>query len=154
MSEQGPHQRPMPRSGARRATRGERIVGALLALGCLSVLVIAAWLHADTNGHGTHTQLGLSECAWAEYFEAPCATCGMTTSFAYAADGRWLSSLLAQPFGALLTVLTSIVFWGGLHISATGSRLGAAVGPAISTRALVIGTVLFLAAWAFKWAVW
>jgi hypothetical protein len=126
----------------------------LLALGCLSVLVIAAWLHADTNGHGTHTQLGLSECAWAKYFEAPCATCGMTTSFAYAADGRWLSSLLAQPFGALLTVLTSIVFWGGLHISATGSRLGAAVGPAISTRALVIGTVLFLAAWAFKWAVW
>jgi len=144
----------MQRSTPRRATPGERLAAALLAMGCLAVLSVAAWLHADPNGHGTHTQLGLSQCAWAEYFDAPCATCGMTTSFAYAADGSWGASVLTQPFGALLVVLTSVVFWGSLHVSATGSRLGAAVGPLLSMRILMVAAGLFLAAWAYKWWTW
>ncbi|MCB9847575.1 MAG: DUF2752 domain-containing protein [Phycisphaeraceae bacterium] len=145
---------PAARQAVRSATGGERFAAGLLALGCLAVLIAAAWLSPDPAGHGTHTQLGLSACSWAEYFDAPCATCGMTTSFAYAADNRWGSALTAQPFGALLAALTAIVFWGAAHVAATGSRLGAALAPALSTRVLIVGVALFLGAWVYKWLVW
>lgn len=154
MSEPTPLKTTPKRSTPRRATRGERMTAGIIALGSLTVLAAAAWLNADPEGHGTHTQLGLSACGWAEYFEAPCATCGMTTSFALAADSNWAASFVTQPFGALLVLLTSISFWGGLHTSATGSRLGSVVAPALTTRVLIVAAVLFLAAWAYKWAMW
>ena len=138
----------------RRATRGERIAAALLAFGCLTVLIAAAWLHADANGHGTHTQLGLSGCAWAEHFDAPCATCGMTTSFALAADGHWATSIAAQPFGAVMALFVPVMFWGGLHVAATGSRLGTAVAPMLTGRLLTMVVIIFLVSWAYKWVTW
>ena len=141
-------------SAVRRATRSERIAAAFLALGCLSVLFIAAWLHADPDGHGTHTQLGLSECGWAAYFDAPCATCGMTTSFTHAADGQWATAISTQPFGAALALIAATLFWGGLHTAATGSRLGTAAGPLLSSRLLTIAVGMFLIAWAYKWVTW
>lgn len=153
MSEPTQHQQPNNNT-RRSATRGERIAAAVLAVGCLGVMIAASWINADPAGHGTHTQLGLSECAWAEHFDAPCATCGMTTSFAHAADFNWIQSVVTQPFGALLVLLTSIAFWGGLHVSATGSRLGTAIAPVISTRLLIVGAALFLGAWLYKWAMW
>ncbi len=143
-----------PRSSPRRATTSERAAAALLALGCLTLLSIAAWLSPNAEGHGTHTQLGMSECAWAEHFDAPCATCGMTTSFSHAAEGQWQASIMAQPFGTALAVLASVLFWGGLHVSMTGSRLGSAVAPALSSRALFFGGALFLIAWGYKWVTW
>ena len=153
MSEQ-PRSPSLQSPTAPMASRGERLGAALLAGACLGVLIIAAWLHADSSGHGTHTQLGLSECAWAEYFDAPCATCGMTTSFAYAADGRWMTSLAAQPFGTVLALASAVLFWGGLHVAATGSRLGAAAAPILTGRLLTVAVALFLTAWAYKWVVW
>lgn len=145
---------PVPRGTVRQATRSERIAAALLAIGCLSVLIVAALLRADSDGHGTHTQLGLSECGWAEYFDAPCATCGMTTSFAHAADGQWVTAIAAQPFGAALAVIAAVLFWGGLHIAATGSRIGSAAAPMLSSRALTAAVAVFLIAWVYKWMTW
>jgi len=153
-SQTEPGQSSPGHSAPRRATRGERLAAGLLAAGCLGVLIVAAWLQPDGDGHGTHTQLGMNECAWAEHFDAPCATCGMTTSFAHAAAGDWTASVVTQPFAALLVVLTSISFWGGLHVSATGSRLGNAVAPVLTTRVLFVLAALFLLAWGYKWAIW
>jgi len=40
-----------------------RLLSLGLALGCLAVLVIGAWLTPDgSNGIGTHTQLGFQRC--------------------------------------------------------------------------------------------
>ena len=150
----GPHSEPASRMMGRRATRGERIAAGMLAFGCLTVLFTAAWLHADDNGRGTHTQLGLSECAWAEHFDAPCATCGMTTSFALAADGRWATSIAAQPFGAVMALFVPVMFWGALHVAATGSRLGTAVAPMLTGRLLTVVVIVFLVSWVYKWATW
>ncbi|QKK08932.1 MAG: DUF2752 domain-containing protein [Planctomycetota bacterium] len=91
----------------RRASTGARVLAAAGALAGLTVLGLAAWITPDAAGHGTHTQLGLPDCAWAQAFDKPCATCGMTTSFAHASHGDILGSASTQPFGFLLAVVTA-----------------------------------------------
>ena len=136
------------------ATRGERIAALLTATGCLSVLSVAAWLTPSKEGHGTHTDLGLYECVWVTYFDAPCPTCGMTTAFAHAAEANFLQSIITQPFGALLAFSTSIAFWLSLHSVVFGSRMGRLTGHFFTARWLIPGLLLLLAAWAYKMATW
>lgn len=125
-----------------------------LALAALAVLITAAWLTPSNEGHGTHEELGLPSCMWAAKFDQPCMTCGMTTSFAYAADGNLLGSLKAQPMGMLLAIGTSVGFWVALYVGLTGSRIGAMAGRAMTTRVLVIFAALALAAWVYKILTW
>lgn len=91
---------------------------------------------------------------WAERFDAPCATCGMTTAFALAADGNFVRSFRAQPLGMLLAVGTASLFWLGLYVSATGSSLGVRLMGLITGRALVVLAVAVAAAWAYKAFTW
>ena len=126
----------------------------LVAAACLALLFTAARLAPSEDGHGTHTQLGMDECAWAESFGAPCATCGMTTAFAHASDGNLVASLGAQPFGALLAVFSASVFWGALHVSVTGSALGRYAARMITPGFVWPTAALFLAAWAYKFVTW
>ncbi|RMH25002.1 MAG: DUF2752 domain-containing protein [Planctomycetota bacterium] len=143
-----------PRRQPLRATARERAAGAVVALGALAVLVVAAWLRPDPSGHGTHEQLGMLPCTWAAVLDKPCPTCGMTTSFAYAAHGDLLGAVAAQPFGALLALMTAAAFWGGLHVAATGSMLGRLAGRLFTARAMWLAGGLALAAWAYKIATW
>ncbi len=61
-------------------------------------------------------QLGLAACGFQQQHGIPCPTCGMTTAFAYAADGRLWSSLQAQPAGLILAVVNAalvvVALWG------------------------------------------
>jgi len=78
----------------------------------------------------------------------------MTTAFAFAAHGRFISAFLAQPFGFVLAVLTAAAFWAGLHIAATGSTAGRIYVKLLAPRVLWIATGLALASWAYKWVTW
>ncbi len=131
-----------------------RLIGAGVAAACAAVLLVAAGLSADDAGHGTHEQLGLPACGWAESFNAPCMTCGMTTSFTHAANGELWQSFVTQPMGMLLSVGTAAVFWLGLFVAVTGSRLGEHLARLVTTRTLVIAAGLGGAAWVYKIAVW
>jgi len=144
---------PTPRA-PERATARERFAAVLVALGAVAVLAVAAWLRPDPAGHGTHEQLGMLPCTWAAVLDKPCPTCGMTTSFAYAANGDMLGALTAQPFGALLALLTAVTFWGALHVALTGSLLGRIAGSMYRPRILWIGGALALAAWGYKIITW
>lgn len=124
------------------------------AAGCLAVLGIAAWMNPDAAGHGTHTQLGLPDCTWAQTFNKPCATCGMTTSFAHAGNGDLLGSARTQPFGFLLALLTAASVWGAGHIAATGSMIGATAAGMLNLRVLWGSIGLLMAAWAYKFVTW
>ena len=73
----------------------------------MSVLGVAAWLHADPRGVSTHEQLGLPGCTFLQTTGMPCFTCGMTTAFTHAAHGHLLAALYTQPGGAVLAVLTA-----------------------------------------------
>lgn len=131
------------------------MLGALAGVGSLALLVVAGALSPAAAGHGTHEQLGLPACPWAESLGFPCATCGWTTAFSLAADGRLVDAARAQPFGAILALLTAGTVWGGLLIAATGSRLASAAGTMLLTpRALAIWTVALGLSWAYKAAVW
>lgn len=142
------------RTAPLRAPMAERILAAGLAVGSLGVLALAAWLDPAARGHGTHTQIGLPPCAWAVWFDKPCPTCGMTTAFSQAGDGRWGAALLTQPAGAVLGLLTAAVFWLAGHAALTGSRIGSAAGSLLRPRAVTVMAVGFIAAWGYKIMTW
>lgn len=137
-----------------RVGRGERFAWALVALACLSVLIVAAGLKPSTSGAGTHKQLGLNECGWVLAFGKPCFTCGMTTAFAHAADGRLDRSFVTQPFGALLSVGVAAGFWVGAFVALTGSTVGRRCASLLSPRLLWWYGGALTAAWAYKLATW
>lgn len=98
-----------------------RIAGAAVALLAFALLGVAWMLDPAAEGVGTHTQLGLPTCGWVLSFGTPCPTCGMTTSFALAADGRIGSAVYTQPAGALLAIATAVAGLAGLHVAITGA---------------------------------
>jgi hypothetical protein len=98
-----------------------RAFAALVGLGCLAILVLAASLTPSPTGMGTHHQgLGLPECAFYQSTHLPCPSCGMTTSFSWFARGNLLASAYVQPMGMILALMTAACAWGGLYIAITG----------------------------------
>ncbi len=90
-----------------RLSTARRIRVAALAVAAIALLAVAAWLQPAAAGVGTHTQLGIPACTWPTTLGMPCPSCGMTTAFAYAADGRLIDSFRTQPFGCVLAVATA-----------------------------------------------
>jgi len=129
---------------------GARVFALLLAIGCAVVLSVAAWMSPSSAGHGTHTQLGLAPCGWMMKYGTPCPTCGMTTSWARAAEGNLAAAFVTQPFGSLLVVLTAAMFWGALYVAATGSRLGVAATSMLRPSVLWTLAGMAAAAWVYK----
>lgn len=74
-----------------------------------AVLVIARLLPPSPRGVGTHEQLGLPPCLFLKLTGVPCTSCGLTTSFAYAAKFRFFEALVTQPFGLLAFFLTVLL---------------------------------------------
>lgn len=138
----------------------QRLAAVFVAMACLAVLCIAAWLTPSPEGFGTHEQLrtrsgwGLQACSWLALTGRPCMTCGMTTSFAHAAEGDLVSSFQAQPMGTVLAVVCSMAFWISAHVAAYGSNLGAAVASRMGKRTLWIALSLLAAAWVYKLVTW
>lgn len=130
-----------------------RLVALITALALLGVLGVAAYLNPDSRGLGTHEQLGvigLKECTFLVSTGYPCATCGMTTSFAHAAEGNLRASFLAQPFGFLLALASATGFWIALHVAVTGSRAAQPFRVLLRPRPLWMLAGLLVSAWAYK----
>ena len=136
------------------ASGWSRVFAGALALACLAVLSMGAWLEPSDAGHGTHTQLGLKPCIWAVTLDKPCMTCGMTTSFAHAGEGDWIGSFLNQPMGSVLVVLASVIFWCGATQALTGARIGTMVQPALRPKTFIVFLILMLLAWGYKVITW
>ena len=130
--------------------RGGRVVAALVAVGCLAVLVCAATLEPSPTGVGTHTAMGLTRCAFHDRTNLPCPSCGMTTSFAWFAHGNLAASAYVQPMGALLALATAACVVGGLYVAATGRPVYRLLR-LIPSRYYVLPVMLFaVLAWAWK----
>ncbi len=112
------------------------------ALGLMGVFGVARRLEPDPRGFGTHTQLGLYPCMFAQVTGRPCPTCGMTTSFAWFARGRFDRSWRANPAGSLLApTCVALILWllaGAARGRPVGSRLlePPLVGLVVATVAL------------------
>lgn len=111
-------------------------------------------MRADADGHGTHQQLGLPPCGWVIAFDAPCPTCGMTTSFAHAAAGDPIAGIVNQPMGGLLAVATAMVFVGAAHAALFGVNPGPLLKPLRRPLSLWVGIGSILASWVYKIVTW
>lgn len=137
-----------PRAGADAVRR--RVVALVVFACCAAVLGVAAWLEPAAEGHGTHTSLGLPPCGWVATMGVPCPTCGMTTSFAHAAEGNMLSSVRSQPLGFLLAIATAMTLVGSLYVVFTGAALGGMMAKLWRPgTAWLLGAVV-LGAWLYK----
>ena len=100
------------------------ILLSMAAATLLGLIVLGVFVAPDDRGYGTHEQLGLPACGVMKVTGIPCPGCGVTTSVALAASGRFADSFVNQPFG-LLTALAGAFFvlysaWthfsGGEHV--------------------------------------
>ena len=133
-----------------RAGWGYRLIAGAVSAACLALLGVAAWLPPSPTGIGTHCNLGLPPCSWAQLLDLPCPTCGMTTAFAHLANGDFVASFIAQPMGFVLAVAVSMAFWVGLMDAIVGSQIGRSMA-VIWKPWLVWGLGgLALASWLYK----
>ncbi len=90
-----------------------RGTGLVLGVGAWTVLGVARWLVPSPAGVGTHQQLGLAPCTLLSLTGWPCPMCGMTTTFALLAHGRWAEATCNQPFGVVLFLATAVLALAG-----------------------------------------
>jgi hypothetical protein len=136
--------------GAPRLTIAWRFFSLAVAMGCLSVLLLAAHLTPSPSGYGTHQEMRLEGCQFLTRTGLPCPACGMTTSFTWFVRGNLLASFYVQPMGFLLAICTTAAFWVGLYIAVTGIpalRLTSMIPPSYW---LVPMFGLAILAWAWK----
>jgi Na+-transporting NADH:ubiquinone oxidoreductase subunit NqrB len=127
-----------------------RVWAAVVLVGGLGILGLAAWLTPDARGYGTHEQLGFGKCGMLVTTGLPCPTCGMTTAFAYTVRGRWVRAFLAQPAG-FLAALATIACTIGAGWALVAGRIPPIRLPIITPYRLFWALlVLLLGAWAFK----
>lgn len=131
-----------------------RVIAGVVCAAILALLITAAGLEPSTHGHGTHTQLGMPPCGWVMAFGKPCPTCGMTTSFAHAANLNLWESFKVQPAGALLALFAAVGFWPALWIAITGSQLARVLGILTRPRIVWVFVGLVFIAWMYKIAIW
>lgn len=116
----------------------------------LGLLVVASRLDAAPTGVGTHSQLGMAPCGFLDRTGMPCATCGMTTSFALAADGRLIDAFFNQPAGALLALLTAIVALLSAYAMVKGMSLMPLVLALWKPMTIAAIAIMVLGAWGYK----
>ena len=133
------------------ATSG-RLWSAVLALGCLALLITAATLPPSPTGVGTHRGLHLSGCAFLTTTGYPCPACGMTTSFSWFVRGNWIASGYVQPMGMVLAAICAMVFWGGMWTAVTGRSVRRVT--AIVPDSWYLFPLLGIALAAWVWKIW
>ena len=131
-----------------------RFAAGVLALGILAVLSTAAFLTPDQRGHGTHESLGLPECGWIVAFDRPCPTCGMTTAFAHAAEGQYLTAFQTQPMGTLLALTAATLFWAFASIALRATNLWPEIALLTNPRAVWTAVTALALAWAYTFLTW
>ena len=147
-------QSPALDSVATRANLATRAAAGLVLIACGSFLAVAAGLDPSPTGAGTHCQLGLAPCGFLEQAGMPCATCGMTTAVALAADGRLLDAARVQPLGATLAVVAAVVALLAAWSLLSGMALAPVWGALWNLRTFIAASALVLGAWLYKIAVY
>jgi len=131
----------------------DQSVAAGLAAMAGGVLSVARWLHPAARGYGTHTELRLPPCNFLRLTHLPCPSCGMTTSFAWAARMDFWQAFLANPFGLLLFFGTVALIPACIFLLWRRIPLRQITERAQFNRAVYVATALFFASWIFKLSV-
>ncbi|MBV8779758.1 MAG: DUF2752 domain-containing protein [Phycisphaerae bacterium] len=127
-----------------------RIIAALIAICCLTLLLISAHLQPNPSGVGTHTALGLARCQFLATWGIPCPSCGMTTSFSWFVRGNLLASLYVQPMGTTIALLDALGFWLAGYSAASGRPVYRLLQRIPSKYYLIVLPAWAIAAWGWK----
>ena len=133
----------------RLATAG-RLTAAAVACGCLTLLLLAAYLQPAHGGVATHLGLGLQPCQWLVRTGLPCPACGMTTSFAWLVRGNLMASFYVQPMGATVAILDAAGFWLAGYAAVSGKPTYRLLERVPSKYYLFVLPAWAIAAWAWK----
>ncbi|MGF1634267.1 MAG: DUF2752 domain-containing protein [Phycisphaerae bacterium] len=133
-----------------RASWPARLTAGCIAVACLAVLLIAAWLDPASDGTGTHIALGLNACAFKTGTGLPCISCGMTTSFSLFVRGNLLASLWVQPAGTGLALAACAAVWLGGYTAVTGRPVDELLRRANLPRLVLVFIGFLIVAWAWK----
>jgi Protein of unknown function (DUF2752) len=129
---------------------GTRFAAVAVLLPSVAILAVAYALTPSAEGVGTHVAMGLPACGLLEKTGVPCATCGMTTAFSYAAHGDLLASFVTQPAGAILALVTAMAAALSGYALVFGMSL-APIGAMIwRPRVVIVAAAVLLLAWAYK----
>ncbi len=101
-----------------------RLLLGVIALGLLTIFVIAIRLKPDPRGFGTHQQLGLPPCQFKTLTGIRCPHCGMTTSFSNIVRGKFDAAWKANPLGILLASALALCIPWLLATAFTGRWIG------------------------------
>jgi len=142
----GPAEHRSPRGSSTRAG-AVRLRGCLVAAGCWGALALVAMLQPNASGLGTHQELGMPECAFLARTGLPCPTCGLTTSLAALAHGRFALAWEAHPFGAVLFALLGVLAVGATAEAVSGRDVLSRLHPGRLAWAVLLGIP---AGWAVK----
>lgn len=134
-------------ASAVKGARAARIAWLLVALLALAVPCAARTLEPHPQGLGTHVALGLPPCAFLDWLELPCPTCGMTTAFALLARGELLRSLQAHPLGLPLFAATLLMPLLSLRYALRGEPLLAVIDRYRLDRIALVFALLLLVTW-------
>ncbi|MSR44048.1 MAG: DUF2752 domain-containing protein [Phycisphaerales bacterium] len=137
------------RAGVQLPLKNRCVLGTC-ALGALALLLVAAWLEPSSALLGTHTQLGIPPCTWPTTLGIPCPSCGMTTAFALAADGRCVESLNAQPLGFILALCAAGFAVVAGFAAATGSPIVGALTQQWGAKCWWALGAAILLSWGYK----
>lgn len=138
-----------------RDARWDRLLGFAVLVPSAALLGLSHQLVPDPTGMGTHHQMGLGTCTILSMTGWPCPTCGMTTTFALAADGRLLAAFVNQPFGFALFLGTALAAGLGLADLLVPRRRLRRVGAWVWAREGIVALALLLGmllGWVWKLA--
>ena len=128
-------------------SHASRIILAVLGTLGFLLLVLAGSLEPDPRGFGTHEQLGLTPCFFQQWTGKPCPTCGTTTAWAYALQGKFTSAVAANLGGVVLLLFVVVGLPWTLITAVRGKWLGVQPTPKMG---LVVATA-WLALLVFDW---
>ncbi len=138
------------REGPLPAWADRALAFAVLATG-LAVVWLLWLIDPDPRGHGTHVRLGMAPCGWAQSWEVPCPTCGVTTAACWLVHLAPHRALAANPFGA---ALAAAGLWAAGFAAACLLRGRAFLEPCTRlpfARLLAGALALLLLSWGYKY---
>jgi hypothetical protein len=135
-------------------SRQDQLGYLIFVLISVSVLVIARLLQPSSNGVGTHEQLGLPPCPFLYLTGIPCPSCGLTTSFAYAARFEFFSSLVTQPFGLIAFFLTIFAIPFSIFLSRRRISWSELMQAPVVNRLIYAAIAFYVLSWFYKIIFW
>lgn len=87
----------------------QRLVWAGSCMVLVGLLLTAYQLQPNSQGHGTHQQLGLPPCTAIVVWGVRCPACGMTTSWAYFTNLQWGESFRVNAGGFVFALIATAV---------------------------------------------